>query len=119
MNKQVELKKKGTFFEAKHKSAYILWYLLDYKVIDSRVGFPISALEKVLNTLERYSIHTVVITNVGNEIYKNGKNEFEKILNLAKEKFLKNKEIEYIKEKLLTISDTKREEIIDYLYGVL
>ena len=38
MSKYIELKRKGKFYEVKHEDAYILWYLLRYKIHNNKVS---------------------------------------------------------------------------------
>ena len=40
MSKYIEFKRKGKFYEVTYEDAYILWYLLGYKIYNNRVGFP-------------------------------------------------------------------------------
>ncbi len=42
----------GLFYQVFDDDAFILHYLLDYKVIDRKVGFPNNAINKVINILE-------------------------------------------------------------------
>lgn len=49
----VVLIKVGNFYHIYDKDDIILNYLLKYQIIDNRVGFPVSALKKVLGTLEK------------------------------------------------------------------
>ena len=44
MSKYIEFKRKGKFYEVTYEDAYILWYLLRYKIHNNRVGFPESSL---------------------------------------------------------------------------
>ena len=40
MSKYIEFKRKGKFYEVTYEDAYILWYLLRYKIYNNKVGFP-------------------------------------------------------------------------------
>lgn len=48
----VIIRKTGLFYNVFDNDAEILHYLLHYKIIDNRVGFPANALHKVKNILE-------------------------------------------------------------------
>ena len=50
--KFVTIRKMGLFYQVFDDDAFILHYLLDYKVIDRKVGFPSNAINKVINILE-------------------------------------------------------------------
>ena len=56
MSKYIEFKRKGKFYEVKHEDAYILWYLLRYKIHNNKVGFPESSLFKVLDILKENQV---------------------------------------------------------------
>ena len=43
-SKYIEFKRKGKFYEVAYEDAYILWYLLRYKIYNNKVGFPESSL---------------------------------------------------------------------------
>ena len=38
MSKYIEFKRKGKFYEVAYEDAYILWYLLRYKIHNNKVG---------------------------------------------------------------------------------
>ena len=39
VSKCIEFKTKGKFYEVRYEDAYILWYLLRYKIYNNKVGF--------------------------------------------------------------------------------
>lgn len=49
-------KTSGKFINAYKDDAYILNYLFNYKIVNNKVGFPTTSLNKVINTLEENSI---------------------------------------------------------------
>ena len=51
------IRKEGLFYSVFDSDAEILNYLFDYKIINNRCGFPINAINKVLNTLEEKKIN--------------------------------------------------------------
>lgn len=58
---EVVLRKSGTFYHVFDEDSYILYYLFGYKIKDSKVGFPISSLDKVTNELNKLKINYNVI----------------------------------------------------------
>ena len=59
-SKMLTLRKVGGFYQAFDGDALIISYLFNYKVINYRCGFPISAIHKVVNVLEEKSISYVL-----------------------------------------------------------
>lgn len=49
---EVILRKNGGFYSVNGDDCYIFYYLFNYKIVSDRVGFPLSAYNKVVNTLE-------------------------------------------------------------------
>ena len=68
--KFVTIRKTGLFYQVFDDDALILHFLLNYKIIDSKVGFPSNALNKVVNVLEEKKINYKVI---GEDIESNFK----------------------------------------------
>ena len=64
MSSKVILRKNGGFYSAYGDDAYILYYLLNYKIIGDKVGFPKSAFNKVINLLEDNHISYEVDGNI-------------------------------------------------------
>ncbi len=90
---RVEIYKSGTFFNVYGDSGLILYILLGYKYIEPKksVGFPASALSKVMNALENAQISYIIYdksTIIGE--YKGINKNYKKYINDA----LKNLEIE-------------------------
>ena len=56
MKNYVEIFKNGGFYSVYNNDTYIFYYLFRYKIIDNRVGFPLSAYDKVINKLEELKI---------------------------------------------------------------
>ena len=50
-SQNIILLKSGTFYVAYENDAYILNYLLQYQINDSKIGFPKSAIDKVFEVL--------------------------------------------------------------------
>ena len=53
----VVLIKVGNFYHIYDKDAMILNYLLKYKMVDNRVGFPVKSLDKVIKNLQKNKIN--------------------------------------------------------------
>ncbi|MBO4601181.1 MAG: hypothetical protein J5634_02985 [Bacilli bacterium] len=53
--------KSGNFYVSFFKDAEVLKKLFDYKIINDRVGFPLSSLNKVLNKLDNEKINYIFI----------------------------------------------------------
>ncbi len=78
----VKLRKHGTFYSAYEDDAYVVHAALGYKVSNGRLGFPLSALEKVLNELDSSQIDYAIYENdkiVQTENFKK-KNHYQKFL---------------------------------------
>lgn len=56
MKKFLTIRKIALFYETYDDDAQILSYLLGYKIIKGRVGFPENAIHKVINTLDSGSL---------------------------------------------------------------
>lgn len=83
MSSKVVLRKNGGFYSVYGDDAFILYYLLNYKIIGDKVGFPNSALNKVVNLLEDNHISYEVDGNIYD--FKN-RNKYKKILDLGRRK---------------------------------
>lgn len=59
-NRSIILRKTGGFYQVFDDDAYIISYLFSYKVINNKCGFPLSALCKVVNTLEDKKINYII-----------------------------------------------------------
>lgn len=113
----VKIRKSGTFYQVFDLDSYIIYYLFDYKIRENKVGFPRSALNKVLNRLEELKITYEVIGESQNN-FKN-LNKYKKYLELGKKKY--NKEIQYqnIMEKLKNIKEEKLDKILEAIEEIL
>lgn len=84
--------KVGTFYDVYSKDAYILSYLLKYKIIEKefipKCSFPISSLSKVENTLEKNKINYLVVDKRSNyevehKAINNQENRYDSIFEVA------------------------------------
>lgn len=114
------LRKSGNFYQAFDDDAYLLWYLFGYKISNRKVGFPVSALTKVLNLLEEKNIHYLIFNSDDEEIkFKEGVNKYNKLLNNAKNAYSKNRKILNLQSKIIDLSDEQLDKIIDYIETVV
>ena len=90
---RIEIYKSGTFFNVYGDAGLILYILLGYKYIEPKksVGFPASALSKVINALENAKVSYIIYdkSNIIGE-YKGINKNYKKYITEA----LKNLEIE-------------------------
>lgn len=108
------LRKNGGFYSVYGDDCYILFYLLGYKIVGDRVSFPISAYNKVVNTLEDNKIsYTDKYNNKSND-YKR-KNNYNKLLDLGKRKYSLNYRIDNIIEKMNLLNEEDIDNILSYI----
>ena len=84
----IVLLKSGVFYITFERDAYILNYLFNYQVNDCKVGFPKSALLKVLNILKTKKISVYVSYDEIN--IQEEENQYADILDKAKENYYKD-----------------------------
>ena len=117
--KTLQLYKIGKFYNIYGDDAIILNYLFGYKIlIDGKVGFPESALIKVINTIEDKKIDYQIINKDGNDVIKKygNFNSYNKILKQALEYRNIKSRIEQIQELINNISDIT---ILERIIGVI
>lgn len=120
MSKYIELKRKGKFYEVKHEDAYILWYLLRYKIHNNKVGFPESSLFKVLEVLKENQVgYRLSLDDDLSYSKSTTENKYEEILEKAKKEWLKEKKEKDLLEKIKKANQEDLEKIIDYMEEVL
>lgn len=109
-------KNNGKFCSAFNEDAYIIGYLCDYKVLENRkVGFPDSALTKVINKLEDEKISYQIIYLDKDPLIK----DYKKLnkYNLVKEKALHRldyvNKVNMIIEKIKKMSEEEFSEFLD------
>ena len=96
----------GNFYHVYGKDAYIFSYLLGYKIVEKEgipcCGFPINAISKVENILEKRKINYVVVDRRNNydKIFEKSKQTIEIILKIQKinQFLIQHKEDEKIEE---------------------
>lgn len=113
-NNIVLLRKMGGFYVCFDSDAIILSFLCDYKIKNSKVGFPINALDKVVNILENNSVSYIVKCSE-EEVSKNifgKKNKYKYYLDLGKKKI----DFDYRINKIVNrISEMNEEDINNIL----
>ena len=120
MSKYIEFKRKGKFYEVTYEDAYILWYLLRYKIHNNRVGFPKSSLFKVLEILKENQVgYRLSLDDDLGYIKSNIENKYEEILEEAKKEFLKEKKQKELLDKIKRASRDDLEKVLSYMESVL
>ena len=120
VSKYIEFKRKGKFYEVKHEDAYILWYLLRYKIHNNKVGFPESSLFKVLDILKENQVgYRLSLDDDLGYIKSTIENKYEEILEEAKKEFLKEKKQKELLDKIKRASRDDLEKVLSYMETVL
>ena len=119
MKKFLTIRKIALFYETYDDDAQILSYLLGYKIIKGRVGFPENAIHKVINTLEENKINYKIIGNQ-DEIkdFKN-LNQYSKILAKSRDKIEIEDKIEKMIKKINTLDSGSLCEILDRMENMI
>lgn len=82
----------GTFYNVYSKDAYIISYLLNYKIKEKdkipTCSFPVSSLSKVENILEKHKINYLVVDKRSNyeeehKVINKQENNYEKVFEVA------------------------------------
>lgn len=114
---QITIRKHGGFYHVFDDDCYILYYLFGYKIINRRVGFPLSSLNKVINKLTDLSISYEVIEEGKRDFKK--LNKYNKYLKLGISKYDKDNKYLSIYSKLDSLDDTDLDKILDYIDGII
>ena len=119
MKRFLTLRKNALFYEVYDDDAVILNYLLGYKNIKGRVGFPINAFSKVINILEDKKINYKIIDE--QEEIKDFKNlnQYLNILAKASDKVEVNNKINKILDKLKTFDEGTLYEILEKVESIV
>ena len=119
MKRFLTLRKNALFYEVYDDDAVILNYLLGYKNIKGRVGFPINAFSKVINILEDKKINYKIIDE--QEEVKDFKNlnQYLNILAKASDKIEVNNKINKILDKLKTFDEGTLYEILEKVESII
>ena len=119
MKRFLTIRKNALFYDVYDDDAIILNYLLGYKNINGRVGFPINAISKVTNILEDKKINYKIIGE--QEEVKDFKNlnQYLNILAKAANKIEVNNKINKILDKLKTFDEGSLYEILDKIESIV
>ena len=112
----------GNFFYTFLEDATLMNYLFGYKIVDNKVGFPISIIERIKSKLNCLKIDYVIIKN--DDYYLNtfkDFNTYNKIkeeANIVSEKKNKLQELFNKIEKKVDVDDSNLQLIIDYVDSI-
>lgn len=118
-SKKVILRQVGKFINVFDEDAIIISYLLNYKLVNDKVGFPMNALNKVVNTLEENKISYEVKGEEKIEKDFKNNNKYNSILNKAKEIVVLRKRYIDIKTYFDDLTVEQLERIISYIEEVI
>ena len=121
MNKIVNLRRVGKFYQAYEDDAYVIHAIMGYNVSNGRVGFPVNSLSKVQSKLDECKISYKIIDKdsiIDSKDFRDN-NMYDKFLDdgiLSMDKIMCNKSlIEIVKN----LPDEKVEKIINYINEVI
>ena len=117
----VLLREIGKFVSVFDEDSIIISYLMGYKIVNSKVGFPSNLLVKVINKLEDNNINYLIKYKDNKEDKKdfNKNNNYKKILEKGK-KVLELREMkDNITPKLEILEIEKLEKIVKYINEVV
>lgn len=113
----INLRKVGGFYQCFDEDAYLLSYLFGYKVNNDRAGFPISSLNKIINTLDNKKINYMICNNNDDKSIKDfkRKNTYYHYVEVSKEAYnLEVKKLS-IEKQIKTMPFSK----IEKLYSII
>ena len=113
------IRKSALFYEVYEDDAEILSFLLGYKYVKGRVGFPTNAINKVVNILEDKKINYRIIDE--EEKVKDFKNlnQYLKVLAKAKDKITVENKINNILKILRSLDEGKLCEILGRIENIV
>ena len=116
----IELRQVGKFLQVFDDDSIIVSYLTNYKIVNSKVGFPSISLNKVISLLEDNHIN-YVLKGTNNDYEKDYKknNNYNKILVKAKEVIKLRNRCNEIKPSIEKLSNEKLEKIVNYINEVI
>ena len=118
-NRSIIIRKSGGFYQVFDNDALIISYLFDYKIINHKCGFPLVAINKVINTLEEKKINFIIKDE--EEVVKNfrNKNTYSKYLEKARVKDNINNRIKSILDKINDLDVKKMNEVLSVIEETL
>ncbi len=114
----VKIRKSGTFYSVFDDDCYILYFLLKYQINNNKVGFPKSALNKVINILEDNKINYEVVGEDNKNNFRN-LNKYQKYVELGKEKYNEDSHYKDLVERIKNISPEKLDRILKTIESIL
>ena len=112
MSSTVVIRKNGGFFCVYGGDAFIFYYLFGYKIVDDKVGFPKSALNRVVNLLQEKTINYELEGELVN--YKK-RNNYDKFVKSGRKKHSLDFRIKDIMSRLENLSEKDIDKILDYI----
>ena len=119
-NNYITLRRTGGFYQVFDNDALIVSYLFNYKINNYKVGFPVSAYNKVINTLEDKYINYVVKDK--DEIIKKdfkNRNKYSKFLEKSIIKDNVNNRINKILDKINNMDKDELELILNRIEEII
>ena len=113
-----KIRKNGTFYNTFDDDCYIFYYLFNYQIKNNKVGFPNSALNKVISVLEENKINYEIIGEDRKMNFKN-LNGYNRILKLGKEKYEKDTNYKDLVEKVKKVSPEKLDRILETIVSII
>ena len=119
MSKYITFRKNGKFYNCVGDDALILNYLFNYKIVNDKVGFPETAMNKVFSAIENNKISYVIIENdtTKKHIIKRN-NKYEDILIKSKSNMDLNNKVNIIESNLRKLDEERLNIIIDIFYSL-
>ena len=113
MKKFLVIHKNSLFYDVYGDDAVILHYLLDYKIIKGKVGFPENAKLKVVNMLEEKKINYKIVDE--EEVCKDFKNlnQYNTYLIKSEDKIKLNLRVENILKKMEEMDSNSLYEVLE------
>ena len=96
--------KVGSFYHVYNKDAILMFYFFSYKILENRVGFPISTLSKVIRFLRKNEINYYVYDEKLEEFEIN---HYDLFVEKSKEYYQLRSEIDEIYHYLITNIERK------------
>ena len=119
-NYYITLRRTGGFYQVFDNDALIVSYLFNYKINNYKVGFPVSAYNKVINTLEDKYINYVVKEKeeIITKDFKN-RNKYSKFLEKSIIKDNVNNRINKILDKINNMDKDELELILNRIEEII
>ncbi len=119
MKRFLTIRKSSLFYDTYDDDAQILSYLLGYKIIKGRVGFPENAIHKVINALEENKINYKIIGE--QEEVKDFKNlnQYSRILASAQDKNILGERLQKIFKKIDSLDSGSLCEVLERIESII